>query len=100
MEEEVLGVDAGGVLYGDEALGLGDSLGLVGMLAGGAMLVGGAMVAGGGVLGGGTYAGAVGVARGAVAAGKDDEEDAAEDVADEAGADVRTGAAPASRWTD
>ena len=61
------------------------------------MVAGGAMVAGRGVLGGGTYAGAVGVARGAVAAGKDDEEDAAEDVA---GADVRTGTAPASRWTD
>ena len=84
---------AGGVLYGNEALGLGDSLGL-------GVLVGGAMVAGVGVLGGGVYAGAVGVVPCAAAAGKDDEYDPAGDVADEAGVNVCTGAAPASRWTD
>lgn len=97
MAGEVLGVGAGGVLYGDEALGLGEPLGLGGMLAG---MLGGAMVAGGGVLGGGTYAGAVGVVCGAGAAGNDDEEDTAEDVADEVGANVRTGAVPVYRWTD
>ena len=94
MGEGVLGVGAGGVLDGDEALGLGDPLRL------GGMLVGGAMVAGGGVLGGGTYAGAVGVTRGAAAGGGDDEEDAAGDIAVEAGPNVRAGVAPADRWTD
>ena len=44
---EVLGVGTGGVLYGDDVLGLGDVLGRGGALVAG----GGVMAAGGGVLG-------------------------------------------------
>jgi len=63
---EVLGVGAGGVLYGDDVLGLGDVLG-----RGGALVVGGeVMAAGGGVLGACVSAGADLV--GAAVVGDDD----------------------------